>query len=153
MKISINTEEIDVLARTIYGEARGEYGRRDGGMAALIAVGNVVMNRLKAKTWYGLTLKEICQKPFQFSCWNRQDPNRALITSSQIEQEPIFKVCREVAQQVATHQWPDLTQGSDHYYALTLSKPPAWSQQEQPRFKLGQHVFFKLTPSLLAERS
>ncbi len=60
-------EEVDVLTRTIYGEARGEYHRHDGGMAALIAVGNVVMNRLKAKTWYGLTIKEICQKPFQFS--------------------------------------------------------------------------------------
>ena len=153
MEIINNLEEIDILARTIYGEARGEYGRRDGGMAALIAVGNVVMNRLKAKTWYGLTLKEICQKPFQFSCWNRQDPNRALIMSSQIEQEPIFKICREVAQQVVTYQWPDLTQGSDHYYALTLSNPPAWSQQAQPRLKLGQHVFFKLTPSLSAGRS
>lgn len=110
------------------------------------------MNRLKAKTWYGLTLKEICQKPFQFSCWNRQDPNRVLITSSQIEQEPIFKICREVAQQVATQQWPDLTQGSDHYYAVTLTKPPAWSHKEQPRLKLGQHVFFKLTPDFSAER-
>ncbi len=57
-----------------------------------------------------------------------------------------------MAQQVATYQWPDLTQGSDHYYALTLTTPPAWSRQEKPRLKLGRHVFFKLTPELSAER-
>lgn len=152
MKITITMDEIDILARTIYGEARGEYARRDGGIASLIAVGNVVMNRLKAKTWYGLTLKEICQKPFQFSCWNRQDPNRSLIMSPQIEQEPIFKICREVAQQVGMNHWPDLTQGSDHYYAISLTKPPAWSHKEQPRLKLGQHIFFKLTPDMSMER-
>jgi N-acetylmuramoyl-L-alanine amidase len=153
MKTITTSEDIEILARTIYGEARGEYGRSDGGIAALIAVGNVVMNRLKAKTWYGLTIKDICQKPFQFSCWNQQDPNQALITSPQVEQDPLFKTCYHVAHQVSTHQWPDLTQGSDHYYAVTLSTPPAWSHKERPRLKLGQHVFFKLTPELSTERN
>ena len=114
MKTIINTEDIDVLARTIYGEARGEYKRPDGGIASLIAVANVVMNRLKAKTWYGMTVKEVCQKPFQFSCWNKQDPNRALITSSKVAEDSLFMTCQQVAQQVVTEQWPDLTRGSDH---------------------------------------
>lgn len=152
MTLSTNFEDIDVLVRTIYGEARGEYKRHDGGMAALIAVGNVMMNRLKAQTWYGRTIKDICQKPFQFSCWNRQDPNRELLMSAHIEQEPIFKICHQVAEQVATYQWPDLTHGSDHYYAVTLSPPPVWSQQVKPRLKLGQHLFFKLTPEHSTER-
>ncbi|OJX13204.1 MAG: hypothetical protein BGO77_08520 [Caedibacter sp. 37-49] len=152
MKTTINTEDIDVLARTIYGEARGEYKRPDGGIASLIAVANVVMNRLKAKTWYGMTVKEVCQKPFQFSCWNKQDPNRALITSSKVQEDPLFMTCQQVAQQVVAEQWPDLTRGSDHYYATSLSKPPVWSEKVQPRLKLGQHIFFQLTPQIAAER-
>ena len=39
--------DIHILARTIYGEARGEYYRLDGGLSSLIAIGNVVKNRLK----------------------------------------------------------------------------------------------------------
>lgn len=35
MKITMNMDEINVLARTIYGEARGEYARRDGGRRLL----------------------------------------------------------------------------------------------------------------------
>lgn len=37
--------DIDIFARTLYGEARGEY--KHHGAAALIAVANVIMNRLK----------------------------------------------------------------------------------------------------------
>ena len=153
MEIINNLEEIDILARTIYGGARGEYGRRDGGIAALSAVRNVVMNRLKAKTWYGKTITEICHKPFQFSCWNPQDPNRVLLMSSQIEQDRLFHLCHQVAESVATSQWPDLTHGSDHYYALTMSKPPAWSQQKKPKIQLGQHIFFKLASESSEERN
>lgn len=32
------TDEMDILARTIYGEARGEYTHPEGGLGALIAV-------------------------------------------------------------------------------------------------------------------
>ncbi|MES2252810.1 MAG: cell wall hydrolase, partial [Pseudomonadota bacterium] len=67
--------DIDILARTIYGEARGEYGRVDGGLAALIAVGNVIVNRTQQQTWFGRTVRDVCLKPYQFSCWNRNDPN------------------------------------------------------------------------------
>ena len=37
--------DTDIMARTIYGEARGEYYVKDGGINSLIAVGNVIMNR------------------------------------------------------------------------------------------------------------
>ena len=47
--MSKKTEDIDILARTIFGEARGEYEHVEGGISALIGVGNVVMNRVKAQ--------------------------------------------------------------------------------------------------------
>jgi len=56
-------KDIDILARTIFGEARGEYDHPEGGMASLIAVGNVVMNRLQVKGRYGQSIQEVCLKP------------------------------------------------------------------------------------------
>ena len=47
----IDKEAIDIMAKTLYGEARGE------GEEGLIAVGNVIKNRVKKKTWYGKTVK------------------------------------------------------------------------------------------------
>ena len=40
-------DDISVMAGTLWGEARSE------GEQGMIAVGNVIMNRVAAKSWYG----------------------------------------------------------------------------------------------------
>ncbi|MCE3230905.1 MAG: hypothetical protein K0R76_1242 [Alphaproteobacteria bacterium] len=137
-------DEIDILARTIFGEARGEYDGLEGGVSSLIAVGNVVMNRLKAESWYGTSIAEVCLKPWQFSCWNEGDPNRALLMRDDIP-DPVFRVCRQVATKVASGEWPDLTKGSNHYHATTLPALPAWARGQKPKIRLARHVFYQLT--------
>jgi len=132
---------VDILARTVYGEARGEYEHVEGGISALIAVGNVVMNRLKAKSWYGSSIEEICQKPYQFSCWNLGDPNRAILLREEIS-DPVFDVCHQVATKVALEEWPDLTKGSDHYHAFSVLPP--WARGQKPRLQLARHIFYQL---------
>jgi len=68
--------EIEVLARTLYGEARGEP------VAGKEAVASVVMNRVRRSQekssgyWWGNDVITVCTKPWQFSCWNVDDPNR-----------------------------------------------------------------------------
>jgi spore germination cell wall hydrolase CwlJ-like protein len=138
----MTSNEIDILARTIYGEARGEYGG-EGGLASLIAVGNVVMNRLRAKRGYGKTIGEVCQKPQQFSCWNHRDPNYVLLRQEEIS-DPIFSVCYNVATKVAHGEWPDLTKGSDHYHATYLHPIPAWAREVTPKVRIAQHIFYQL---------
>ncbi len=66
--------EIDVLARTLWGEARGE------GSTGMEAVASVILNRVEVAKrrghyWWGNKIIQVCQKPYQFSCWNKQDPN------------------------------------------------------------------------------
>ena len=136
-------DEAEILARTIYGEARGEYLLSEGGMASLIAVGNVVMNRLEIKSWYGKTVREICLKPWQFSCWNENDPNRQLLLKPEIF-DPVFSVCRQVAIKVLQGQWPDLTRGSDHYHAITMAHLPGWAKGARPKARLARHIFYRL---------
>ncbi|MBX3487589.1 MAG: cell wall hydrolase [Candidatus Paracaedibacteraceae bacterium] len=135
--------DIHILARTIYGEARGEYYRLDGGLASLIAIGNVVKNRLKQKTWYGSSISEVCQKPYQFSCWNPNDPNLRLITTTITD--PLFDQCMVVAQMILEDRWPDLTKGCDHYHATTLDSLPAWTLKTKPVLKIGRHMFYTLS--------
>jgi spore germination cell wall hydrolase CwlJ-like protein len=143
----VTNEDIDILARTIYGEARGEYTRPEGGLAALIAIANVVLNRVAQRTWYGKTIKEVCLKPYQFSCWNQNDPNRTVIMTANPCKDKIFQRCMEVATKTAAGEWPDLTFGSDHYYAVWLPIAPTWSLGKHPMVKIGCHAFFNLNRS------
>lgn len=133
--------ETHILARTIYGEARGEYNKINGGLSALIAVGNVVMNRLAQKTWYGATVQEVCQKPWQFSCWNRQDPNYALLQVASIK-DPVYDVCLGVAGHVLCGKWPDIVKGCDHYHVYHMTNPPRWSKLFKPMIRIGDHLFY-----------
>ncbi len=136
-------DDIEIMARTIYGEARGEYGRVDGGLAALIAVGNVIVNRAQHQTWFGCNIRDVCLKPYQFSCWNENDSNREKLVAV-TDDSPIFAQCLAVARAIAAQQYPDLTKGADHYYSHDLVFPPKWSVGADERVRIGKHRFFKL---------
>ncbi|MFN7709861.1 MAG: cell wall hydrolase [Holosporales bacterium] len=135
-------QDLEIMARTIYGEARGEYARAEGGLAALIGVANVILNRWHMGG-YGQTLAEVCTKPYQFSCWNIRDPNRRLIEQV-ASSDAVFGVCAEVARYVVEGRWPDLTQGADHYHAKSMKQLPKWAVGVRPRAQLGGHVFYRL---------
>jgi len=132
--------DIDICARTIYGEARGEYQAH--GPAALIAVGNVILNRHKRPEKYGKTVADICLKPRQFSCWDQKDPNRLVIQGDTIMTDPVFNICLIIARKIVEGLWPDLTRGSDHYH--NTSCLPYWARAGKVQLRLGKHVFYKL---------
>ena len=135
--------EINIFARTIFGEARGEFNKVDGGLASLIGVANVIMNRVKKQKWFGKNLIDVCKKPKQFSCWNIDDVNYKIINSIS-DEDRIFSICKTVAFNVANDYWPDLTKGSDHYHSSTLPFVPIWAKNKKPLVKIGNHLFFNL---------
>ena len=60
----------DILARTRWGEARGE------SLVGQIEVAWTIRNRVNhgnAKSWWGEGYVGVCQKPYQFSCRNKND--------------------------------------------------------------------------------
>ena len=129
---SIN-KDLDTLARTLYGEARGElYGGK-------VAVACVVINRVKARSWYGDSVAAVCLKPYQFSCWNADDPNREKIEAA-TEDDDDFRECLDVATRALAGEFPDLTFGSRHYH--TPGVTPKWSRGKTPIIKIGEHLFF-----------
>lgn len=124
--------DIDILARTIYGEARGEK------TAGKKAVACVIMNRYKSKKWFaGKTIAETCQKPWQFSCWNKNDPNRQkILNASAVE----LGECLTIAEDFVNGKEKDFLCGACHYH--TLNVKPNWAEGKKADFMIGHHLFY-----------
>lgn len=132
---TLDMDEVDVMARTIYGEARGE---PDLGK---IAVGWVIQNRLALNTWYGNTVSAVCLKPYQFSCWNLGNPNLPKLRAA-TEADSHFAKCRDASIKVLSSDVQDPTNGATHYHAAYI-KPPPWTIGAKFTVRIGNHLFYK----------
>lgn len=130
-----DNSEADVLARTIWGEARGE------GYAGMQAVANVIMNRVKRGGWYGLTVTEVCKKPYQFSCWNVNDVNYAKIQNVTTDNNQFLQAL-DIARQAVAGTLPDITSGATEYHATSIE--PAWNYAKlEDVGTIGNHKFYR----------
>jgi hypothetical protein len=133
--------EADVLARTMWGEARGESDARAG----MAAIAHVVLNRRDRRSWWGREVESICLHPWQFSCWNANDPNRPKLVAVQ-RPDALFSLALDVAADVlsmtdAARRLADPTQGATHYHVQGLH--PAWARNGRPCAVIGRHVFYR----------
>ncbi|WP_342355331.1 cell wall hydrolase [Rhizobium changzhiense] len=130
--------DLIILARTIYGEARGEPQQ------GAEAVANVVINRLNAGG-FGNTIAKVCLKPSQFSCWNLNDANRAKIKDKQPHSgDAAFDRCFNVARKAVIGGLADVTDGATHFYAIT-SNLPSWVRKSRNpvlTITIGHHAFY-----------
>lgn len=130
--------ETEILAKTIYGEARGE------SVAGQEAVANVILNRVKMNLihpmWWGKTISEVCLKPKQFSCWNKDDPNFKILQGD-LSENPIFQICYRIAQRALAGLLKDNTCGATHYHAFNCH--PSWAKHLVPCAEIGHHLFYK----------
>ena len=133
--------QVDILARTLYGEARGE------GLIGIEAVANVIMNRVALSKqytlWWGKSIEEVCLKPFQFSCWTPSDNNfyKLIRVSSD---DDVFRMCLRVAQRAVSGTLSDITKGATHYHRKDVS--PAWARRLIPVFEYKNHLFYREIP-------
>lgn len=139
--------DLGVMAQTIWGEARGDF---DAGM---FAVAHVIMNRAKAARKWKLdhpkrnhvlfgsgTVTSACWVPFQFSCWNKGDPNLPKLSTLNFD-DKAFRQCVKAALAVI-EGGVDPTHGSLHYYAKYMKKPPAWALRKKHVYETQGHLFF-----------
>ncbi len=127
-----------VLARTIYGEARGE--TLDG----KIAVAWIIRNRVKRAGWWGGTYTEVCLHPKQFSCWNDdQELRKNRIAMLDAVEDDLLE-CLYVAAGVITGDIPDPTGGSCHYHASNVH--PKWAEGHTSHATIGHHLFYNDIP-------
>lgn len=132
--------EIDTLARTLWGEARGE------GKIGMIAVACVILNRVKLsgkRRDFGKgTISSACLYPWQFSCWNKNDPNLEKLKTVN-DSDPAFIVAGDVAKMAVEGSLKDITNGATHYYSSSMKNPPYWAVGVEPCKVIGRHIFFK----------
>lgn len=128
----MDSRDMEVLAKTIFGEARGESEEGQTAVACCI------INRFKAKKWFsGQTIAETCLKPWQFSCWNKNDPNRRKLDCLS------FSVYSKYFSIIEKAEGKDITNGATHYYAPAVVSCPKWAKGKEPCAKIGNHLFFK----------
>lgn len=131
---------VDVLARTLWGEARGE------GSVGMHAVANTILNRVKIAQgrgtfWWGNDIIQVCQKPYQFSCWNRSDPNFRKLQAVD-ESDMYFATAVRIARRAVAGVLPDITSGATHYHEQSIA--PYWAKGESPCAVIGRHKFYHI---------
>lgn len=131
-------DAVDTLARTLWGEARGEPVRGIEAVAAVV-VNRVRLAERQGGHWWGGNIVAVCRKPYQFSCWNPGDPNRAKLMAVTAA-DPVFATCLRVARRAVAGLLPDPTGGATHYHRVGLS--PSWAVGHSPCAEIGRHLFY-----------
>lgn len=132
--------DFEVMARTIYGEAR------DQPLAGQIGVGRVIVNRAcidlggdGKPDWWGETIAGVCQKAQQFSCWNPADPNCSKLQAVQLG-DRVLANCITAAALALAADGPAWLAECTHYH--TRGVRPAWSVGRSPAGIIGAHLFY-----------
>jgi spore germination cell wall hydrolase CwlJ-like protein len=108
-----------LLCMCVFGEARNQT------FDAMVGVGNVVKNRLNAQTYFGKTWHEVILKPWQFSSFNTNDPNRSkLLNPLAHENVKVWNRCCEAAEIVYDNRVADNTGTALFYFSTPLTEPP-----------------------------
>ena len=136
--------DLDTLARTLWAEARGE------GVAGMEAVAAVIINRVNADLgkdgkpdWWGEGVTAVCRRPWQFSCWNMDDPNRDKLVSV-TSKDQWFAHAIEIARRAIAGGLPDPTGGADHYCTAAVAPHTSWAMGKTPTARIGRHLFYRL---------
>lgn len=132
---------IDIMARTIYGEARGE------GFHGMLSVAFVIRNRLfealsGKKPYFGNTVSKVCLTPYQFSCWQKTDVNFKVISDERLSEfnNPEFATAVSISRFVLDFEVADITHGATHYHSKFVK--PYWASELKPCFVSGNHLFY-----------
>jgi len=138
--------DVEIVALTIIGEARGEP------VEGQIAVANVIRNRIiksrAVKYW------QVVLEPKQFSCWNEFDANyhylvdlATLMLNGQKLYEAVQVQIIYITRGVLGNELMDNTR-SAHYYMTTnlfnSDKRPSWAKVIKTQKRIGNHTFFDL---------
>lgn len=141
-----NLSPVEILTLTIIGEARGEP------IEGMVGVANVIRNRLRHEPGRYKSYADVCLARLQFSCWNEDDPNRAVLLelgqvmlAGQQLTQPSYRQCYWVAKGINESFLVDNTKLALNYITNGLffsDKRPRWARAVTDYKIIGSHVFF-----------
>lgn len=134
------------LAALIFGECRG------CNMTGMYAVGHVALNRAAQHMddRYGRGLWGVISKRKQFSCFNKNDPNRKVIEKAiagKLDPDSVdgikWTVAREVAHDLMHRDMRDPTGGAVFYHTSAIK--PKWIKDRGMNrvAKIDGHIFYR----------
>lgn len=128
-----------LLALALYGEARGESSE------GKIAVASVILERVLRNGWFGKGLAGVVLKPFQFSCFNRSDPNCSKLLKiaenwdMAIALNPALNDCYTIAVGMLRGDIPPNIEAT-HYATVNCNAP--WAGKLTKVATIGKHTFY-----------
>lgn len=152
--------DIDVLARTVYGEARGQPLQGQVQVAytiikrASVALDHVQKHGTPHPLFGDGSLTSACKAPLQYDCWMASDPNYAEVNSVTLG-SPAFQLAMYAALGAVCRMQSNTFPLSTHYYNPQIVKtPPVWvtgkpASDGKPAVPpatrcgfIGKHLFF-----------
>lgn len=124
--------ETEILARTIYGEAKAN------DIEDATAISCVILNRVNYRNWPG-NVADVCLQPLQFSVWNESDAGRPRMLRAQ-RGDSWFDQCWTVAEKALAGALIDKTRTATHYH--TRAVKPRWSKGKLPCYETPGHLYF-----------
>ena len=124
-----------LLARMLYGETRNCSEEEK------IAVAYTIINRVNdGKKWNGENVKQVILKPWQYSCFNKNDVNYEKLKNPD---KKIFEDCLKVANEVLQGKHSELNKGQTHYFNPKVVKPK-WADEMRKIGKIrnSKHEFY-----------
>jgi N-acetylmuramoyl-L-alanine amidase len=129
-----NLSDLEVVARTAYGENRG------GGHEGMQSVINVIYNRSCADG-FPTTMRAVCLAPKQFDCWFPNTPDY-IATIHALDTEPSMVIALELAQAALDDDLVDITDGATFYFASSMKQWPHWAIGHTPCATIAGQLFF-----------
>lgn len=147
MSIKFSEYDLDIATRTVWAEARGE------GPDGQAAVAWVLKNRALNPRWWSRngdevpddTIAAVCVDPWQFSCWNSNDPNRAKLLALP-KTDPTYIRIRDICRKVFEGTIPDPTKKADHYLVTSWIPRTQWAKTNEAKktVTIKNHTFYRL---------
>jgi N-acetylmuramoyl-L-alanine amidase len=121
---------------TIAQEARSEP------YLGMLAVAEVIRNRMTSRFYSDGTVRGTVLKPYQFSGWNTSDPNR-IICAGLLKSDEITKLCLIAWNDAISHNTNN-TANAVMYYANYIAAPN-WANSSEFIFttEIGKHRFYR----------
>ena len=125
------------MALCIWREARGQ------SELAQAAIKHVIVNRVRNPVGPFVKCHDVVSTilcPYQFSSFNRNDPNSSLIPNpvNVADWEAWKQVCF-----VVDEYQEDPTGGANYYFSVNIT-PPSWADPAKQTAQIGPFRFFKL---------
>jgi len=121
-----------VFAMGLCGEARGE------GLAGMEAVAQTIMTRVSHPKRFGAGVREVWLKPWQYSCFNHNDPNRVKMLDFWHDEPAAYAMAEDVAARAIGGSLPDRVGPATHYCTLTVNGEPLWDCDDSERIAEGR---------------